>query len=212
VDSLDVEILRTIKDSGREYGDFMPRMLKWCPSRRLIERLGKLNTLGCIEIDEDGKIAITPAGLDVLLAPPAVFVARVPPNVAIRIAEINRTFREGNFEGVISGSTRLLEHILRIELETKFGDKLQEEWDSLQMKTYDRAGLGDLKEACVQLKVFDKKGFENKLIEAFLRIRVPVSHETVLRLDSASLARIAVNLLECFARYWYYMRTRSAET
>jgi len=206
VDSLDVEILRTIKDSGREYGDFMPRMLKWCPSRKMIEHLGKLNTLGCIEIDEDGKIAITPAGLDLLLAPPAVFVARVPPNVAIRIAEINRTFREGDFEGVINHSTRLLEHILRLELETKFRDRFQESWERLQLKPYDRAGLGELKEACVRLKVLDEKGFENKLIEAFLRIRVPISHETVLRPDSASSARITANLVDCFARYWYYVR------
>jgi len=211
VDSLDVEILRTIKEFGREYHDFMPRILKWCGSARLIEHLGKLVALDCLELDENGRTAITSLGLDLLSLPPAIFVARTPAEVAIRIADISRVFRQGDFEGVITSSTRLLEHILRVELTKRFGEGLQKKWKGLGLKPYDRVGLGELKNACTRLKIFDEGEFENKIVEAFLRIRTPISHEKALKPDSVSSARIALDLVECFARYWYYVRVHSAE-
>lgn len=86
-----------------------------------------------------------------------LLISRVPPDVAMRIAEIRVAFLDENFDKVINAANILFEHILRDALEGKFGEKLNEKWNSLGITRWNRATLGDLKTACTRLGIFSEK-------------------------------------------------------
>jgi hypothetical protein len=157
-----------------------------------------------IEVGSDNKVALTPSGLDIILLPPSALKASVPENIATRLAEIQLEFANENYDGVINKSTRLLENILRTALQEKFGTKLAEEWGRLKIKPYERAGLGDLKDGCVRLKIFTNNAFSAKILDAFMKLRVPSAHETKRQIDEASIAFMGISLIEIFVRDWYY--------
>lgn len=204
VDSVDGEILNAIKNEGRDYEKFIPAILLWLPAGDLMRRLGKLHALYFIYVDSDEKVALTPQGMDVLLLPPSTLITNVPEDVAKTIAEIRLALLNGNFDGVVNTATKMFEQILRTALEKRFGCQLIEKWQSMKMKPYNRAGLGVLKDACLKLKVFGKGSIPNKTLESFLRLRAPVSHEATELIDRASTAKMTLNLVEIFVRYWFY--------
>lgn len=206
VDSIDAEILKAIKIQGGDYARFIPEVLKYLSLHILLSRLARLRVLGFIKLQPPRKILLTSYGVDALNLPPTVLSAKIPSEVGKRIAEIKSAFRDEDYDEVVNKSTKLLEAILRVELEDKFRGTLQDLWPNLKLEPYDRASLGTLKDACLRLKVFRRNSIADHLLGIILKLRVPMSHEkeeTILPSEAASLT---VKLVEAFARNWYYLK------
>jgi len=205
VDSIDVEILKAIKMQGGDYAKFIPEVLKYLSLNMLLSRLARLRVLGFITLQPPRKILLTSHGVDALNLPPTGLSAKVPSEVDKRIAEIKSAFQKEDYDEVINKSTKLLEAILREELEDKFRGTLQNVWPNLKLEPYDRASLGTLKEACLRLKVFEKNGIEDHLLGTILKLRVQLSHEKEETIPPSEVATLTVKLVEAFVRNWYYI-------
>ena len=204
IDTVDQEVLKSIKVKGKSYREFASPILQWLPAGDFLRHLGKLHALNHLYITDENKIALTAQGVGVTLMPPSSLIPRVPQDVAMKIAEIRVAFLNGNFDKVINDANILFEHILRNALQDKFGEDLERKWKSLDMKPWDRATVGDLKTACIKFKIFSEKSVESKLLEVFSSLRVPISHKRPKRIDPPSAAKITLDLIEMFVRYWYY--------
>lgn len=205
VDSIDVEILKAVKNLGGEYTKFLPEVLKYLSIDMLLSRLARLRTLGFLKLQPPKKILLTSLGVDALNLPPGVLSAKVPPEVGGRLAEIRLAFRDENYDEVSNKSTKLIEAILRKRLEEKFSGTFQDVWPNLNLGPYKRASLGTLKEACSKLKVFKKNGLADHILSTILKLRVPMSHEKEGITSPANIASLTVHLIEAFVREWYYL-------
>lgn len=207
VDSIDVEILKAVKILGGDYAKCIPEVLKYLSINMLLSRLARLKTLGFITLQPPRKILLTPAGIDAVNLPPGVLSARIPPEIARRIAEIRIAFQNEDYDEVTNSSTRLLEAILRKRLEEKFSRNLQDVWPNLNLGDYNRASLGILKEACLKLKVFRKNSVTDHILSTLLKLRVPMSHEKEGGMSPPDIALLTLRLVETFARQWYYIES-----
>ena|GEM_PF-1637088 len=206
VDSIDIEILKAVKTQGGDYAKFMPEILKFLSLNMLLLRLARLRALGFVTLQYPRKVLLTSQGLDALNLPPSVLSANVPSEVATRIAEIQLAFRQENFDEVTNKSTKLLEIILREELNNKFPITLQDVWPNLKLEPYERASLGTLREACLRLNVIASNSVADHLLSVFLKLRVPMSHEKEGGASPSGVAFLTVKLVEAFARDWYYLK------
>jgi len=205
VDSIDVEILKAMKNLGGDYAECLPEVLKYLSIDMLLSRLARLRTLGFLKLQPPRKVLLTSLGVDALNLPPGVLSARVPPEIGGRLAEIRLAFRDENYDEVTNKSTRLIEAILRKKLEEKFLGTFQDVWPNLNLGPYDRASLGTLKEACLKLKVFKKNGLTDHILSTILKLRVPMSHEKEGIASPPNIGFLTVHLLEAFVREWYYL-------
>jgi len=171
----------------------------------LLSRLARLRVLGSITLQPPRKILLTSHGVDALNLPPTVLSAKVPSEVDKRIAEINSAFRKEDYDEVINKSTKLLEAILREELEDKFRGTLQNVWPNLKLEPYDRASLGILKEACLRLGVFENDSIADHLLGIVLKLRVQLSHEKEEIMPPSEVASLTIKQVEAFVRNWYYV-------
>jgi hypothetical protein len=204
IDTIDQEILKSIKIRGKSYKEFASPIIQWLPSDEFLKHLGKLHALNHLYITDENKIALTAEGIGLTLLPPSTLVPRVPRDVAMRIAEIRLAFLDGDFDKVINAANILFEYVLRNVLKDKFGEDLEKKWGSLEMKPLDRATLGDLKTACIKSGIFSENSVEAKLLEIFSQLRVPISHQRKKKIDLTSSAKMTLDLAEMFVRYWYY--------
>jgi hypothetical protein len=205
VDSIDVEILKAMKTQGGDYAKFIPEVLKYISLKMLISRLARLRILGFLTLQPPQKILLTSLGVDAINLPPGVLSAKVPPEVDRRMAEIRSAFKNEDYDEVTNRTTRLLEALLRERFESEFKGHLQDIWPNLKVGPYDRASLGVLKEACMNLKIFEKNSISDHLISTVLQLRVPMSHEKEEIKQPSNIAFLTVKLLEAFLRNWYYL-------
>jgi len=205
VDSMDVEILKAIKIQGGDYAKFIPEVLKYLSLNMLLSRLARLRVLGFITLQPPRKILLASHGVDALNLPPTMLSSKVPSEVDKRIAEINSAFRKEDYDEVTNKSTKLLETILREELEDKFPGTLQIVWTNLKLEPYNRASLGILKEACLRLEVFESNSIADHLLGIILKLRVQLSHEKEETIPPSEVASLTVKLVEAFVRNWYYV-------
>lgn len=204
VDSLDVEVLKAVRTVGGDYDKFIPEVLKFLSLEILLSRLGRLRTIGFIDLKPPRKILLTSLGMDAVYLPPVVLSARVPLEVGNRLAEIRSAFRDGDYYEVSNKSTRILEAIIRERLEGKFQKDLEMVWGGLRTRDYDRATLGDLKNACLALKVIRKDDLSDHILSMMLKLRIPMSHEKDEVSTPQNIASITLRLVEAFIRVWYY--------
>jgi len=206
VDSIDVEILKAIKEIGGDYADFMPEVLKYLSLDLLLSRLARLRGLGFLALYPPRRILLTSPGVDALNLPPSVLSARIPAEFGRRIAEIKLAFRNGNFDEVTNKATKLLEAVLRRKLEEKFRGTIRNIWPNLKLGSYDRASLGTLKEACLKLKVLKRNGIVDHILSTLLKLRVPITHEKETHISEQDVALQTIRLIEVFVRQWYYLQ------
>jgi len=205
VDSIDVEILKALKTYGGDYVKFIPEVLKYLSLRILLSRLARLRILGFLTLQPPKKILLTSLGVDAINFPPGVLSAKVPPEVDRKMAEIRSAFKNEDYDEVTNKSTKLLEALLREKLESKFKGHAEDIWPNLKVGPYDRASLGILKEACINLKVFERNSISDHLISIVLQLRVPMSHEKEDTKSPSNIAFLTVRLIETFLRNWYYL-------
>ncbi len=123
--TMDIEILRIVKDSGG-YVPVLMQQLADSPFsvRDGIRSVAKMSLLGYVRLpgeesntQEKGlKITITPRGLDALELPLMTFASLVPWDISLMLIRANILYREGNHEKAILEIYNLLERAFKVHL------------------------------------------------------------------------------------------------
>ncbi len=119
INSVDVEILGTIKDSGG-YVPYLMKLFNDAPYTRedVIRSIAKLSILSLIRVPEHGGqiITVTPKGLDTLKMPPSTFASILPWDLTRMLIRARALYQEGRMEEAIIATYNLLERALKVHL------------------------------------------------------------------------------------------------
>lgn len=198
IDSIDYEILNSIKAYGGVLSKIEKELLKWTDVRDIRRRIAKLGYLGYLDVTKD-RIFITSEGLDVLNLPPVVFASRVEDREVLqKMAEIRAYIRRENTAGVISESSKLLEYVLKQEI--KKSNRFSQEEFEKKWKPFHKATLGGLIAASREYKIINK--FEDNVLSAFNELRKACIHleNGKMRTPKIEEAYFAFTLAEIFIR------------
>lgn len=207
IDSADIEILSTIRELGSDYFLFIPSLTRLFSLDEILRRVGKLYALKYVRVHNNG-VSITSEGFYALKLPPGMLRANIPPEISVRLIQTRFLLSEGNYSGVIDNVTKLFEYILKKEFQERYVDKLETEWsDLINRRIIDqpflRANLGHLRAAAMEKGILTQGDIYDHFISAFLKLRAPEKHETVMPTDTLMSAQTALSLAEDFCRHWF---------
>jgi hypothetical protein len=205
-DAIDIELLKEIRDVG---GDAFRVMAAYSSSpfkqTELIPRVIRLYALHYVAVDRS-KLTLSPEGQEILNTPSYLLRAHITPEIAGRLIEIRSELNSGNFDGVMNKTNKLFEYTLRQRLRSE--EDISTKWGQLLEMgrvhhDFEGCGLGELRAACDQLKVFKKGDIFEELLSAFSKLNNPQKHETGRSVDPSTAAQSSVELATAFVRNWF---------
>ena len=113
IDSIDIEILGTIRDIGGNPCNFLLEILELYPIDDTISRLSKLYSFGYIKLYRNGRVSITNLGLDTLNVPPVVFRSTIDPAISTKIAEVRMDLQNEKYYDVIVKTSKFFEGLTK---------------------------------------------------------------------------------------------------
>lgn len=210
LDSFDIEIFNTLDELREEKDDYLkvlPALSDLMSGQEIIDRLGKLRSLGMIRV-HPSRVTLTPTGKDVISAPFIAIRAFVPSRFSSTLARAQIELEQRNFNGVVDTINILFEDILRTAIESKLSKDLASTWKELLTRgsvnvPYDRASLGVLLSASRHIGLISRGSVPDNLLGTFLKLRTPEKHFTGMETDVEKDARSSLDLARIFIRYWF---------
>lgn len=208
IDRIDIDIISKIDELREEKGDYFKVLdsVDIVDSEELLQRLGKLKYLGYVHCTRR-RVSLTGLGLEYLDSS-SLPKAIVPPRFSVLLARAKINLDEGNFNGVLDSVNILFEDILRSGIEEKLGDQLDEKWaefrkDKKVIREFDRASLGHLLTACLELRIIIHSSIVDNIISSFLKLRIPQKHSLDKDTNPQQDAKTALDMANIVVREWF---------
>jgi hypothetical protein len=178
LDSIDMEILGTIKSVGGDIEDIKSN-LKWLDEDKIESKLRKLLLLQYINIIENMFI-LTADGLDVLNLPPVLFMSSIDRKITQKLSEIRVQLKREDSNGTVAECGKLLEEVLRKRLDEK-GIKTIKDG-----KPIEKATFGEMIGSCRDNEIIDP--FQYNVLSAANEIRKSI-HAKDGKIESISVEK-----------------------
>ncbi len=177
-DSIDHEILVTVREIGGDILDLQERLMKRGLVRAGVEfqrRISKSILLGLLyQYDDENRLYLTSAGLDAVNMPASLFVSSIPETIWNLVLKQKRHLSQEDWGGIVVATAQALEAAMQNLLERSIKSN-PDEWDEISQtmpnRPIEKWSAGVLLGALRKLGIVKQHSLEDHLAGELIKIR-----------------------------------------